>query len=223
MKIVSLFDKALKYLSGYATVLSFSQSLVECYVVISPRWLLSDIVGRLMAEPPLPGPLVHYDNGYAKTSDVVAALETEHLPGHEALEMVSGLGFCLEQKSTDNVLNPSKLRAHRLDKHWRRTGSIAVNAGRRLKCKGTVAIASAFFPHLQVHFYHRYLSDHNQRLPMWKGGIRLVAQRSSVEAIIESDPSNRSIDIIVQGREGSERECSDFSPQSYGRNVTKGN
>ena len=209
--IVSLFDKALKYLSGYATVLSFGQSLVERYIIISPQWLLSDIVGRLMAEPPLPGPHVRYDNGYAKTSDVVAALETEHLPGREALEMVSGLGFCLEQKSSDTVLNPSKLRAHRLNEHWRQTAIMVVNAGRRLKCKGTVAIASAFFSHLQVHFYHRYLSDYDQRLPMWTGGIRLVArQRSSVEAIIESDPSNRSIDIIVRGRQGSERDCSDL-------------
>ena len=209
--IVSLFDKALKYLSGYATVLSFSQSLVERYIVISPQWLLSDIVGRLMAEPPLPGPHVRYDNGYAKTSDVIAALETEHLPGREALEMVSGLGFCLEQKSSDTVLNPSKLRAHRLYEHWRQTAIMVVNAGRRLKCKGTVAIASAFFSHLQVHFYHRYLSDYDQRLPMWTGGIRLVArQRSSVEAIIESDPSNRSIDIIVRGRQGSERDCSNL-------------
>ena len=209
--IVSLFDKALKYLSGYATVLFFSQSLVERYVVINPRWLLSDIVGRLMAEPPLPGPHVLYDNGYAKTSDVVAALKTEHLPGREALEMVSGLGFCLEQKSADTVLNPSKLRAHRLDEHWRRTAIMVVNAGRRLKCKGAVAIASAFFSHLQVHFYHRYLSDYDQRLPMWTRGICLVPrQRSSVEAIIESDPSNLSIDIIVRGRQGSEMDCSDL-------------
>ena len=209
--IVSLFNKALKYLSGYATVLSFSRSLVERYVVINPQWLLSDIVGRLMAEPPLPGPHVHYDNGYAKTSEVVAVLGTEHLPGREALEMVAGLGFCLEQKSADTILNPSKLHTYRLDKYWRRTAVMVVNAGRRLKCKGTVAIASAFFSHLQVHFYHRYLSDYDERLPMWNGGIRLVAgQRSSVEAIIESDPSNRSIDIIVRGREGSERDCSDL-------------
>ena len=209
--IFALFDKAIKFLSGYATVLSFSQSPVERYVVISPRWLLSDIVGRLMAELPLPGPLVGYNNGYAKTSDVIAALETIHLPGREALEMVAGLGFCLEQKSADTVLNPSKLHTHRLDKHWYQTAIMVVNAGRRLKCKGTVAIASAFFSHLQVHFYHRYLSDYNERLPMWKGGIRLVSrQRFSVEAIIESDPSNRSIDIIVRGRQGSERDCSDL-------------
>ena len=209
--VVSLFDKALKYLSGNATVLFFGQLVVERYVVINPQWLLSEIVGRLMAEPPLPGPHVLYDNGYAMTSDVITALETEHLPGREALEMVSGLGFCLEQKSTDTVLNPSKLRAHRLDEHWRRTAIMVVNAGRRLKCKGTVAIASAFFSHLQVHFYHRYLSDYDQKLPMWTGGIRLVArQRSSVEAIIETDPSNLSIDIIVRGRQGSERDCSDL-------------
>ena len=208
--IASLFDKALKYLSGYATVLSFSQSLVEQYVVINPQWLLSNIVGRLMAEPPLPAH-VHYENGYAMTSTVVAALETEHLAGHEALEMVTGLGFCLEQKSAETVLNPSKLRAHRLHEHWHRTAIMVVNAGRRLKCKVTVAIAAAFFSHLQVHFYHRYFSDYDQRLPMWTGGIRLVArQRSSVEAIIESDPSNRSIDIIVRGRQGSERDCSDL-------------
>ena len=176
--IVSLFDKALKYLSGYATVLFFSQSMVERYVVINPQWLLSDIVGRLMAEQPLPGPHVHYDNGYAKTSDVVAALETEHLPGREALEMVAGLGFCLEQKSADTVLNPSKLRTHRLDKHWLQTEVMVVNAGRRLKCKGTVVIASAFFSHLQVHFYHRYLSDYDETLPMWTGGIRVAAGRT---------------------------------------------
>ena len=212
-QIATLFDNALKYLSGYATVLSFSQPLVQRYVVINPGWLLSDIVGRLMAEPPLPGPYICYDNGYARTCDAIAALETEFLPGREALEMVAGLGFCLEQSTAETVLNPSKLRGRRLEKHWCRTSAMPVNAGRRLKCKGTVAITSAFFPHLQVHFYHRYLSDYNQKLPMWMGGIRLVpAQRvrSSVEALIESDASNFSIDIIVRGKEDSEEECSEL-------------
>ena len=210
-ELASLFGKALKYLNDYATVLSFNQPLVQHYIVIRPQWLLSDIVGRLMAEPPLPGPYVHYDNGYAKTSDVIAALETEHLPGKEALEMVADLGFCLEQKSIGRVLNPSKLCGHRRDKHWRRDAAMVVNAGRRLKCKGSVAVASAFFPHLQAHFYHRYLSSFDEKLPMWTGGIRLAAgQLMSVEALIESDPSNRSIDIIVRGREGSERECADL-------------
>ena len=210
-EIEALFDKALKYLSGYAAVLSFNQPLVQRHVVINPHWLLSDIVGRLMAEPPLPRPYVHYENGYAKTSDVVAALATKHLPGREALEMVAGLGFCLEQKSAGTVLNPSKLRGYQRDEHWRQDANMTVYAGRRLKCKGTVAIASAFFSHLQVHFYHRYLSDFNEKLPMWAGGIRLVAgQRSSAEALIEADPSNLSVDIIVRGREDSERECSNL-------------
>ena len=209
--LTSLFDKALRYLSGYASVLTFSHPLAQRHVVINPEWLLSDIVGRLMAEHPLPGPYVLYDNGYAKTSDVVAALETEHLPGEEALEMVADLGFCLEQKCADTVLNPSKLLGYRCDKHWCQDPVMTVNAGRRLKCNGSVAIASAFFPHLQVHFYHRYLSDFDEKLPMWTGGIRLVAgERSPVEALIESHPANMSIDIIVRGREGSERECSEL-------------
>ena len=209
--LTSLFDKALRYLSSYATVLTFSHPLAQRHVVINPEWLLSDIVGRLMAEHPLPGPYVLYDNGYAKTSDVVAALETEHLPGEEALEMVADLGFCLEQKCADTVLNPSKLLGYRCDKHWCQDPVMTVNSGRRLKCNGSVAIASAFFPHLQVHFYHRYLSDFDEKLPMWTGGIRLVAgERSPVEALIESHPANMSIDIIVRGREGSERECSEL-------------
>ena len=209
--VVSLFDKALKYLSGYASVLAFNQPLAQRYVVINPQWLLSDIVGRLMSEHPLPGPYVHYDNGYAQASDVVAALETEHLPGPEALEMVAGLGFCLEQVSRGTVLNPSKLLGYRREEHWSKNAAMIVNAGRRLKCKGSVAIASAFFPRLQVHFYHRYLVDYDEKLPMWMGGIRLVAgQLSSVEALIEADPKNLSIDIIVRGREGSQRECADL-------------
>ena len=210
-KLTSLFDKALKYLSGYATVLSFRQGLAQRHVVINPQWLLQDIVGRLMAESPLPKPYVHYENGYAETSDVVAALETEHLPGREALEMVADLGFCLEQVSLNTVLNPSKLLGYRSDKQWESDPAMSVNAGRRLKCKGTVAIASAFFPHLQVHFYHRYLSDYDEKLPMWMGGIRLVAGKCSpVEALLESDPANCSLDIIVRGKQGSERECSDL-------------
>ena len=209
--LASLLDKALQFLSGYATVLSFNQLLLQDSVVIDPHWLLSEIVGRLMAERPLPGPYVHYDNGYAKKEDIVSALETRHLPGQEALQMVSVLGFCLEQQLTEEVLNPSKLSTSRRDEHWRRDPTMIVNAGRRLKCKGTVAIAHAFFPHLQVYFYHRYLTDYEERLPMWKGGIRLVAgKRTPAEALIEAHPASMSIDIIVRGQEGLEKECADL-------------
>ena len=204
----NLMDKALRSLSGFTTVLSFSQPLAQDYVVIEPRWLLSDIVGRLMSEPPLPGPYIAYNNGYAEKKAVVKALDTKHLPGGAAFEMVANLGFCLEQRTTDEVLNPSKLCGYRRDEHWRRDASMVVNEGRRLKCKGIVAIANAFFPHLQVHFYHRYLTDYKEKLPMWSGGIRLVAGlRSSAEALIETNPANSYIDIIVRGELGSENDC----------------
>ena len=164
-----------------------------------------------MAEHPLPEPWIHYNNGYTKKTDVVAALETEHLSGKTTLEMVASLGFCLEHKALEQVLNPSKLVQARLDEHWPHDTTMVVNAGRRLKCKGTVAIAHAFFPHLQVHFYHRYLTDYEERLPMWKGGIRLVAgKRTPAEALIEAHPANMSIDIIVRGRSGSEHACADL-------------
>ena len=206
--VVSLYDNALQILSGYATVLSFRQPLARSYVIINPHWLLSDIVGRLMAEPPLPEPYVHYDNGYAKKDDVIRALETSHLPGPAALVIVADLGFCLEQCGTDDILNPSKLFGHRQEDHWRRDPAMTVNGGRRLKCKGVVAIVNAFFPHLQVHFYHRYLTDYKEKLPMWSGGMRLVAgKRSPAEALIESNAANMSIDIIVRGEEGSDSDC----------------
>ena len=211
--LTSLFDKALQFLTGYATVLSFTQPQVHDLVVIDPPWLLSDIVGRLMAEPPLPGPYICYDNGYATKADVVSSLTTEHLPGETTFGMVAGLGFCLEQKRLEKVLNPSKLRNARASEHWLSDPTMVVNAGRRLKCKGTVAIASAFFPHLQVHFYHRYLTEYNEKLPLWKGGIRLVAgghTRAQVEALIEADPASLSIDIIVRGRSGSKHACTDL-------------
>ena len=231
-----LLDKALQFLSGYAIVLSFRQSLAQQYVVVDPQWLLSDVVGRLMAEPPLPGPYVDYVNGYAKTADVTAALHTTHLPGEVALKMVADLGFCLERKvasttpgnlessephsevkleeiseHTDEVLNPSKLRSFQRDKHWRASRAMAVIAGRRLKCRGAVGISSAFFPHLQVHFYHRYLHDYKEKLPLWQGGIRLAAAAcSSAEALIEADPANFSIDIIVRGRKASKGDCAEL-------------
>ena len=206
--LTDLYDKALQYLSGFATVLAFSHVhvLARDYVVIDPPWLLSDIVGRLMAEPPLPGPFVTYDNGFADKNDVIAKLETKHAPGQVALEMCSGLGFCLQWM--EKVLNPSKLTRRRQDKHWRCDPKMTVHGGRRLKCKGIVAIANAFFPHLQVHFYHRYLTDYEEELPMWSGGIRLVSgRRSSAEALIEADSTSRSIDIVVRGRAGSDDEC----------------
>ena len=200
----TLLNMALSFLSGFATILSFNQPATEKYVVIEPRWLLSDIVGRLMSEPPLP------DNRYAKKEDVIIgkALETRHLPGEAALSMVADLGFCLEQRATGMVLDPSKLCVHRRDEHWRRDATMTVNGGRRLKCKGIVAITNAFFPHLQVHFYHRYLVDYDKKLPMWSGGIRVVAgSRSSGEALIETNPANSYIDIIVRGEDGSEGDC----------------
>ena len=209
--LTSLSDKALEFLTCYATVLSFQHAQARNFVVVDPPWLLSDIVGRLMVEPPLPGPYIHYENGYAKKHDVIAALKTQHLPGETAFEMVASLGFCLEQKQLQKVLNPSKLRSARAFVHWPLDSTMVVNAGRRLKCKGAVAIASAFFPHLQVHFYHRYLTEYDEELPMWNGGIRLAAgERTTAEALIEAHPAQMSIDIIVRGKSGSERACTDF-------------
>ena len=206
--LASLLDKALRFLTGYATVLSFSQTRAQDFVVIDPQWLLSDIVGRLMAERPLPGPYIHYENGYADKQEVVSALDTKHLPGETAFEMVAGLGFCLEQKKLLKVLNPSKLLAARPAHFWCDDPTMVVNAGRRLKCKGAVVIANAFFPYLQVHFYHHYLAEYHEKLPMWNGGIRLVAGiRTPAEALIEAHPANVSIDIIVRGRRDTERAC----------------
>ena len=204
--VVQLFDKALRILSGTATVLSFCQPPASDHVIIDPPWLLSDIVGRLMSEPPLPQPFIDYENGYADRSEVLLALTTSHLQGDVALGMTADLGFCLAWQ--DKVLNPSKLRGYKREDQWRIDSSMTVHAGRRLTCKGVVAIASAFFPHLQVHFYHRYLADYKEALPMWSGGIRLVAgKRSSAEALIEAHPALLSIDIITRGRDGSEAEC----------------
>ena len=209
--LISLFDKALQFLSGYATVLSFYTTHAHNLIVIDPPWLLSHVVGRLMVEPPLPGPCINYNNGYAKKEDVVTALETNHLSGETALEMVADLGFCLEHKQLEKVLNPSKLRSIRARKHWCPDSTMVVNAGRRLKVKGTVAISNAFFPHLQVHFYHRYLTEYDEELPMWNGGIRLVAgERTPAEALIEAHPAHMSIDIIVRGRSGSESACTEL-------------
>ena len=109
------------------------------------------------------------------------------------------------------VLNPSKLLGIRPHDLWSRDETMVINAGRRLKCKGTVAIASAFFPHLQVYFYHRYLTKYNEKLPMWNGGVRIVAgEHNPAEALIEAHPANLSIDVIVRGPAGSEGHCSDL-------------
>ena len=207
----TLIDKALQFLTGYATVLSFQQAQAQNFVVIDPHWLLSDIVGRLMVEPPLPGPYINYTNGYAEKEEVVAALKTDHLSGEAAFTMVADLGFCLEHKQLKKVLNTSKLLGIRATEHWCHDSAMVVNAGRRLKCKGTVAIANAFFPHLQVHFYHRYLTEYDEELPMWNGGIRLVAgERTPAEALIEAHPAHMSIDIIVRGKSGTERACTEL-------------
>ena len=202
-----LLDKALKYLSGFATVLSFSGTLSKNYVVIDPPWLLSDIVGRLMSEPPLPEPHVYYDeNGYADKEDVLRVLETPHAPGQVAFSMTVDLGLCLEHQH--KVLNPSKLRGKQALKHWRADPSMVVNGGRRLTCKGRIDTTIALFPHLQARFYHRYLSEYEEKLPMWSGGIRVVSgRRSRAEAKVESDVSQSAIDIIVRGPEGSNEEC----------------
>ena len=207
--LTSLFDKALQFLSGFATVLVFRSPQASKYVVIEPKWLLTDIVGRLMSEPPLPKPYVHYDNGHAARDDVVRVLTTSHLLGEAALAMTADLGFCLERKSSRRVLNPSKLCGY--NRQWCSDTSMTVNGGRRLKCKGVVAIASAFFTHLQVHFYNRYREKYGEELPMWSGGIRLASgERGWAEALIEAHPANLSIDIIVRGRDGSEAECAEL-------------
>ena len=201
-EVASLFEKALEYLSGFATVLVFQSEPARKYVVIEPKWLLTEIVGRLMSEPPLPPPYIHYDNGCIKKDKAVQVLKTSHLPGEAALKMTADLGFCLEKVSTNKILNPSKLCGYP-GQRWPYRESMPVTGGRRLKCKGVVAIASAFFPHLQVHFYNQYCAKYGEKLRMWPGGIKLsAARRGWDEALIEADSTNLSIDIIVRTRRG---------------------
>ena len=89
-----------------------------------------------MAERPFPRPYIHYENGYgADKQEVVSALETTHLPGETAFEIVAGLGFCLEQEKLKKVLNPSKLCGARPLEHWCADPSMGVNGGRRLNCQ----------------------------------------------------------------------------------------
>ena len=46
--VTSLFDTALQFLTGSATILAFDQEHAKRYVVIDPHWLLSNVVGRVL-------------------------------------------------------------------------------------------------------------------------------------------------------------------------------
>ena len=205
----SLIDEALGASGSECSALSFPQPTAKDYVVIDPQRLLSQIIDRLMA---VTGSRTSVDShgGVVRKKDLVEALETEYLPGHAALEMLTHLGLCLELPDGQDVLNPSMLNENLHGVHWLPKPSMTVSRGRCLQCQGALPFADTIFRQVQVEVGRRYLAEYEGRVPIWKNGLRIAVNDSQVEALVELRNDRHCIDVVVRGMRGFEQECADL-------------
>ena len=176
--------------------------------------MYTTISGRLLSKYPLPPPYITYDkNGCAQLQEVERILTTDDVPGDFAVMMAHESGLLIKRAS--NAVVPAKIAASRPDKVWGALAELlfsgSVIAARRLVSSGSVGISSAVFPLLQATLHELFKRDYGVQVPLWKLGLAVtLSKKGEAEAIVQSGPELRSVDIIVRGSNDNGRGCSDF-------------
>ena len=193
-------------------VITFTPPSLADYVVIEPQWMYTTISGRLLSKYPLPPPYISYDkNGCAHLQEVERILTTDDVPGDFAVMMAHESGLLIKRAS-DTVV-PAKIAASRPDKVWEAVAKLlfsgSVIAARRLVSSGSVGISAAVFPLLQATLHELFKRDYGVEVPLWKLGLAVTLSKTGeAEAIVQSGPELRSVDIIVRGSDDNGRGCS---------------
>ena len=186
-------------------VVSFLNPALQDLLVILPRWLYLDLVGRLLSEPPLPPPYIRYDeNGCAEREVVVKMFADVHpeIEGEFVLKMLAERGLVVTRDSDKKVMALFKLTAKRPIEVWpvpEQEGVTMFYMGRRKIYSKAAGISLALFPLLQWHLYNLFLKEEGAEMPMWKDGIRVVSSLYKAEAIVERRPEIQAVDVIARG------------------------
>ena len=195
-------------------VITFATPSLADYVIIEPQWMYTTIAGRLLSKYPLPPPYVTYDkNGCAQLDEVKRVLTTDDVPGDFTVDMAHERGLLI--KRVNDVVVPAKIAASRPETVWEALAklllSLSVNGGRRLVSAGSAGISSAVFPLLQAKLHELFKRDYDVRVPLWKLGLAVtLSETGRAEAIVQSGPELRSVDIIVRGSDDNSRGSSDL-------------
>ena len=195
-------------------VITFTPSSLTDFVIIEPQWMYTTIAGRLFSKYPLPPPYITYDkNGCAQLNEVERILKTDDVPGDFAVMMAHECGLLI--KRVNDAVVPTKIAASRPDGVWQALAKLlfsgSVNAARRLVSTGSAGISSAVFPLLQAKLHELFKRDYDARVPLWKLGLAVALSKTGeAEAIVQSGPELRSVDIIVRGSDDNIRGCSDL-------------
>ena len=195
-------------------VITFTPPSLADYVVIEPQWMYTTISGRLLSKYPLPPPYITYDkNGCAHLQEVERILTTDDVPGDFAVNMAHECGLLI--KRANDVVVPAKIAVSRPNTVWEALAKLlfsgSVIAARRLVSTGSAGISSAVFPLLQAILHELFKRDYGVQVPLWKLGVAVaLSETGEAEAIVQSGPELRSVDIIVRGSDDNGRGCSDL-------------
>ena len=195
-------------------MIAFTPPPLADYVIIKPHWMCTTIVGQLLSKYLLRPPYITYDqNGCPQLHEVERILTANDVPGDFAGMVAHESGLFVERAS--DAVVPAKIAASRLNTDRKAPAKLllsgSVHAAWRLVSRGSVGISSMVFPLLQATSHELFKRDYDVQVPLWKQGLAVtLSETGKAQAIVQSGPELRSIDIIVRGSKDSVHRCSDF-------------
>ena len=200
----------------FLQIIFIDEGPLQNLVILDPNWLGMDIFGPAFSPENSIRPQLHARSvtGRVSLSEIQKVyLERDSLSIARLLEHFE-LCTCNDEGSTVYEF-PCLIKMQPLFGLWERDPSLTVYAGLHLKCKEVVDIFTpGLFYRVQVHM-RKFFSDDldDQELTLWSSGLKCC--RGEVEVLVEMKDPNKTIAILVRGREHTGHECHAMLQQFY--------
>ncbi|XP_065197931.1 uncharacterized protein LOC135829454 [Sycon ciliatum] len=189
-----------KILNAYGLIVSFSSPELDDIIVNRPNWLLSTVIGLILAPPGLDDEdMLHFIDGVAKVQEVLGKLnscEGAEGQGPLLLQMVIQLGVLLQEK--ERILAPS-----RLPTADNCLGSLAKkDSSSQSACAGVSfttqhCFSTALVIRLQTELYAYFHELHGIPAELWKNLVVVAPVHSPARGCISVTDSLRQAVAVV--------------------------
>ncbi|XP_065197567.1 uncharacterized protein LOC135829090 [Sycon ciliatum] len=189
-----------KILNAYGLIVSFSSPELDDIIVNRPNWLLSTVIGLILAPPGLDDEdMLHFIDGVANVQEVLGKLnscEGAEGQGPLLLQMVIQLGVLLQEK--ERILAPS-----RLPTADNCLGSLAKkDSSSQSACAGVSfttqhCFSTALVIRLQTELYAYFHELHGIPAELWKNLVVVAPVHSPARGCISVTDSLRQAVAVV--------------------------
>ncbi|XP_065198031.1 uncharacterized protein LOC135829563 isoform X2 [Sycon ciliatum] len=189
-----------KILNAYGLIVSFSSPELDDIIVNRPNWLLSTVIGLILAPPGLDDEdMLHFIDGVAKVQEVLGKLnscEGAEGQGPLLLQMVIQLGVLLQEK--ERILAPSRLpTADNCLGSLAKKDSSSQSACAGVSFRTQHCFSTALVIRLQTELYAYFHELHGIPAELWKNLVVVAPVHSPARGCISVTDSLRQAVAVV--------------------------